>query len=346
MAVHDTQALPGPTARPAADTTGAGTTDAGDTDAGDEVKFTAAVEAYRHELQVHCYRMTASMDDAQELVQETFLRAWQARHRFQGRSSLRTWLYRIATNASLDLLRRSEHRRVNPAGELLAGSTQVSPYPDALLDRAEDGPDALAVQRETIELAFLTAIQHLPVRQRAAVVVRDVLGWTAVETADLLGTSVAAANSLLQRARTTLRTHLPPTRGQWRRPDATKQEEFLLARYMAAHARGDAGAMIALLDDDVRLAMPPEQPCIGIVQAVNFFTSILGPDSPGQWHLVPARMNRQPVAVNYARPHGDTTFRALSIDVLRIEDGRISQIDCFLGERVFVDLDLSLSLQV
>jgi len=191
---------------------------------------------------VYCYRMLGSLSDAEDLAQETFLRAWKARDRFEGRASVRTWLYRIATNACLDVLARRPRRvlpdQLGPAGEPggplpAADLPWLEPVPDRLLDEA--GPDAVVVERETIELAYLAAVQYLPPRQRAVLVLRDVLGWSAKETADLLETSVASANSALQRARATLRERLPARRAEWTAGDATAQETALLKQFIAAY---------------------------------------------------------------------------------------------------------------
>ena len=181
----------------------------------DDSAFAALAERHRRELHVHCYRMLASFDEAEDAVQETFLRAWRNRAGFEG-DLFRAWLYRIATNVCLDLLRQRS-RRV-PALHSFAEVPWLQPYPDRLLDEAapsEEQPDAVVVERETIELAFLAALQVLPPRQRAALIVRDVLGWPASEAASLLETSVAAANSALQRARATMQQHLPARRMTW-----------------------------------------------------------------------------------------------------------------------------------
>ena len=310
-----------------------------------EESFTAAVEQHRRELHVHCYRMTGSYSDAQDLVQETFLRAWRSRDRFEGRSSFRAWLYRIATNACLDTLQHSSRRTVaaGAPADLLAESPHFTPYPDALLDEMATGPDEDVVARETIELAFLAAIQHLVPRQRAVLIVRDVLGWTAAETAEVLGLSVTTTNSLLQRARATLQRHGPPRRTDWSRRRVTDREAELLQRYMDAHERADAAAVIALLGDDARITMPPDPPYIGTARSAEFLTEILAPDGPGQWRLVPTAANRQPATANYLRRPGDTTFRALSIDVLRIEEGRLVEVNCFFGDGLFGEFGLPLA---
>jgi RNA polymerase sigma-70 factor (ECF subfamily) len=207
---------------------------------GDEEAFASLAEAYRAELQAHCYRMLGSLEDSEDLVQETFLRAWRKRASFRGDSSFRAWLYGIATNACLDALARrprvAHHEGVRPQGEV----PWLRPYPDRLLpEAASDGePEAELVEKETIELAFIATIQLLPPRQRAVLISRDVLGWSAAECAALFDTSVAAVNSALQRARATLKRHLSPSRSNglphrrrvarssacssatWRRPSA------------------------------------------------------------------------------------------------------------------------------
>ena len=188
---------------------------------GDRDAFTAIAERHRRELQVHCYRMLGSFDDAEDLVQETFLRAWRSRATYQGRSTFRAWLYRIATNACLDALEKRP-RTPTQSGEV----TWLQPYPDRLLEDAAPSdaePDALVVAKETIELAFLVAIQHLPPQTRAVLILRDVLGWPAKDTAALLDTSVAAVNSALQRAHAALKQHLPERRTDWAAGGATSR---------------------------------------------------------------------------------------------------------------------------
>src|SRR5215470_9820637 len=216
---------------------------------GDESAFGALVERYRRELQVHCYRMLGSFEDSEDLVQETFLRAWRKREGFEGRSTFRTWLYRIATHACLDFLDRHPRQplprqRMPPPGPLAsvlppAEIPWLQPYPDRLLEPiapSDTEPDAALVAKETIELAFLAAIQHLPPRQRAVLILRDVLGWSASETAALLEMSVVAVKSALQRARPTLKQHLPEQRLHWApSSEPTAEERMLLQRYVDAH---------------------------------------------------------------------------------------------------------------
>ena len=228
--------------------------------AGKEPAFAALSERHRRELRVHCYRMLASFDDAEDAVQETFLRAWRGRAAFDRGALFRAWLYRIATNVCLDMLRRSSRRatRMHSFAEV----PWLQPYPDRLLDAVAPGgeqPDAVVVERETIELAFLAAMQVLPPRQRAAFIVRDVLGWPASETASLLKTSIAAANSALQRARATMQEHLPARRAEWPAREPGDEERALLEQFIDAHERCDAAAATAIAARDIRVTMPPNQ---------------------------------------------------------------------------------------
>src|SRR6516164_3092035 len=225
--------------------------------AGDEPAFAALTERHRRELHVHCYRMLASFDEAEDAVQETFLKAWRGRSGFDGGPQFRAWLYRIATNVCLDMLRHSSRRT---AASSFAEVPWLQPYPDLLLDQAapSDGqPEAVAISRETISLAFLAALQVLPPRQRAALIARDVLGWPASETASALGTSVAAANSALQRARATMQSHLPARRADWSAREPTAVERELTEQFIAAHERLDAEAAVAIAARDLRVTMPP-----------------------------------------------------------------------------------------
>jgi RNA polymerase sigma-70 factor (ECF subfamily) len=318
--------------------------------AGDEPAFARLVERYRPELQVHCYRMVGSFEDSEDLVQETFLRAWRGRASFSPRAnaSFRAWLYRIATNACLDVL-RSRPRRILPPQVAPAADPAVppsppadlpwlQPYPDRLLEPIappQDEPGAVVVARETIELAFLAAIQHLPPRQRAALILRDVLGWSAKETASLLETSVASANSALQRARATLRDRLPARRTEWAPTSGPSEEEReLLQRYVAAHERADADALAELLREDVFLAMPPHPTWYAGRKAIMVaMRQGFDPDF-GRLRTLVAAANMQPAAAHYLRAPGESAYRPLALDVLRLEAGRVAEIDSF----VFPDL--------
>jgi RNA polymerase sigma-70 factor (ECF subfamily) len=297
----------------------------------DESTFQAAAERHRRELHVHCYRMLASFDEAEDAVQETLLRAWRARERFEGDTLVRAWLYRIATNVCLDLI-RARTRRVTELHSF-AEVGWLQPYPDRLLDEVappEDQPDAVLVRRETIELAFLAALQVLPPRQRAALVLRDVLGMPATETARMLDTSVAAANSALQRARATMQDHLPSHRLDWSAAPPSAQERVLLDRFVDAHERGDAAAALAVAAEDVRVTMPPTPYCFEGLAAIRpLLERAFGPDRDGDWRLLPTSANRMPAAASYLRRPGDTTFRAFKLDVLRVEGGVIAEITTF-----------------
>ena len=234
----------------------------------DTGRFALLTERFRRELLAHCYRMLASYDDAQDMTQETFLRAWAKRESFQGRASLRTWLYRIATNACLDFLEKRRDRTPIPTDLHGAGGTgtevlYLQPWPDS---QPED-PHERAVARETIELAFIVAVQHLPARQRAVLILRDVLGWPAQQTADTLELTLASANSALQRARTSMREHLPEGRLDWSARAAqglNEDERRLVAAYVRASQSLDIDGLRALLREDLRFAMPP-QPGVGSV---------------------------------------------------------------------------------
>jgi RNA polymerase sigma-70 factor (TIGR02960 family) len=299
--------------------------------AGDESAFAALSERHRRELHVHCYRMLASFEEAEDAVQETFLRAWRSRDRFDGSTLFRAWLYRIATNVCLDMLRQHSRRLATSNTPLEVPWLQ--PYPDALLDQAApsgEQPEAVAVERETIELAFLVAMQVLPPRQRAALILRDVLGWPSSQAASLLETSVPAANSALQRARATMQQHLPARRAEWSAGERSAEERALLERFIDAHERGDAEAAVSIAAQDIRITMPPYPYSFEGLEAVaTLMERAFGEEKEGDWRLVPAQANRMPAAASYLRRPGDSEFRAFKLDVLRIEDGLIAEITTF-----------------
>ena len=295
-------------------------------------EFSALAERHRRELHIHCYRMMGSFEEAEDLVQETLLRAWRRRSALRRDEHLRAWLYKIATNACLDAIRR-DGRRVASL-QSLRDLPWLQPYPDRLLDEVAppgDEPDTALVERETIELTFLAVIQLLPPRQRAVLILRDVLDWPAAETAELLQTGVAAVNSALQRARATLRRELPAARREdWTAPEVGEQERALVERFIAAHESGDAEAALALIREDVRVTMPPHP---YLYEGRDAFISLLeianDREQMGEWRLVPTRANRQPAAASYLRRAGDTVFRAFKIDVMRVEAGLIAEITTF-----------------
>jgi len=298
---------------------------------GDEGAFASLTERHRRELHVHCYRMLASFDEAEDAVQETFLRAWRGRETFEGDVLFRAWLYRIATNVCVDMI-RGRSRRVADMYSI-AEVSWLTPYPDRLLDEiapSDDEPDATVVARETIELAFLAAMQVLPPRQRAALLLRDVMGWPASETASLLETSVAAANSALQRARETMQHHLPSHRIDWSASEPSAEERALLDRFIDAHERCDAAAAAAIASQDIRITMPPYPYLFdGLDAMLPLLERAFGPERDGDWRLVATQANRMPTAASYLRKPGDSAFRAFKFDVLRIEDGAVVEITTF-----------------
>jgi RNA polymerase sigma-70 factor, ECF subfamily len=312
--------------------------------------FAAQLELHRGEIQVHCYRMLGSLEDSEDLVQETFLRAW--RHRatftFDGPSSLRAWLYRIATNACLDFL-RGRPRRILPMAVADAADPNamppppvdlpwLQPYPDRLLESVappEDEPATAVVARETIELAFIAAIQHLPPRQRAVLLLRDVLGWSAKDTAALIEASVASVNSALQRARATLKDRLPKERTEWTPvTPLTEGQRDLLRRYLDAHQQQDGAALAALLREDARLTMPPHPAWYDGRDAIVLASEKGFDPDFGTLLSVAVGANAQPAVAHYLKAPGERDFRPLAFDLLRVDAGQISEINTF----VFPDL--------
>jgi RNA polymerase sigma-70 factor (ECF subfamily) len=308
--------------------------------AGDTAAFASLVERYRRELRVHCYRMLGSFEEAEDMVQETFLRAWRKRASYAGRSTFRAWLYRIATNACLDFLARHPRRprgRQDPSADPATTPAEIpwlQPYPDQLLEPAapeDTEPDAVVVAKETIELAFLVAIQHLPPRQRAVLIMRDVLGWPASETAALLDMSVAAVKSALQRARPAVKEHLPGHRTQWASSAPTDDERALVQRFVDATERADMTALATMLREDARQTMPPDPVCFDGRDAIIAMWSqaMVGPEAWGDWRAVVTRANRQPAIANYFRSPDAQIYQASNLDVLRIEDGLVAEVTTF-----------------
>jgi RNA polymerase sigma-70 factor, ECF subfamily len=284
---------------------------------GDQRAFGQLVEPYRRALTIHGYRMLGSAHDAEEIVQETLLRAWRSLGGYEPRAPLSSWLYRIATNASLDEIERRP-RRPQP----------VQPYPDTPLaesDAPTYDPAARYALREGLELGLLAAIQQLPGRQRAVLILRDVLGWTSPEVADLLETSVAAVNSALQRARATIEASVPPTGPA----PAAEDERELLARYIQAFANDDVDGLVAILREDAVLRMPPQPAVIGADAIAEFFRSVAPGGTWVNFHHIPTWANGRPAVAIYTRtvngeliPHG--------ISVLVIDGGRIVGIEAFV----------------
>ena len=313
-------------------------------DAAGEQDFASLAARHRRELHVHCYRMLGSFDDAEDAVQEALLRGWRARDTAQPGPGLRAWLYTIATNVCLDQLRRRGRQPATVTS--FAEVPWLQPYPDRLLDEvapAAERPDEVVVQRETIALAFVAALQVLPPRQRAALISRDVLGWSARQTAGLLRTSVPAANSALQRARLAMAEHLPARRADWAAGPPDPRERALLAAFIDAHERGDAQAAAAIAASDIRVTMPP-YPWLfdGLEALLPLLERAFGPDRDGDWRLRPTAANRMPAAASYLRRPGDSVFRAFKLDVLRVRDGQIAEITTF-GPALFGQLGLPLT---
>jgi RNA polymerase sigma-70 factor (TIGR02960 family) len=306
--------------------------------AGDEEAFRELTEPHRRELQLHCYRILGSLQDAEDVVQETLLAAWGGLEAFEGRSSVRSWLYRIATNRCLNALRaRSRRPRQVPAMDQAPEPTRrfepiwLEPYPDVLLEDIPDrapGPAARYEARESIELSFIVALQHLPPRQRVALVLRDVLGFSTAEVAEMLDTGKAAVKGALQRARAALGERLPAAdRDQAPRPNSAQERE-LVGRFADAFARGDVEEVVALLTDDALLTMPPWPLEYQGHEAIAAFLGYRA-ELRGKLLIVPTRANTQPALGCYVPDPQAPIARAYSLIVLTLEGDRIAAITTF-----------------
>ncbi len=298
-------------------------------DTATDLDFAERAERYRHELQVHCYRMLGSFTDAEDLVQETLLRAWRRSADLREGDNLRAWLYKIATNACLDHI-KAKDRRI-PSLASFRDVPWLEPYPDRLLDQLDatgQDPQVSAIGRETIELTFLAVIQLLPPRQRAAVILREVLDWPVPDIAELLDLSTAAVNSALQRGRTTLRSQLPTSqREEWASEASSEAEREVLNSYIAAYEAGDDEATFALLTEDIRVTMPPAPYLFEGLDAIRQLVDRAR--DTGEWRLLPTSANRQPAAACYLLDPASGEFRAFKIDVLRLADGKVAEITTF-----------------
>ena len=325
--------------------------------AGDELAFQRLTDRYRRELLLHCYRMLGSFHDAEDALQEALLRAWRGLESFQGRSALRPWLYRIATNACLDMI-ASRRRRALPnatgpaagAGESLPGpvmeSLWIEPLPDNLIDlRPTVNPEAHYDARESVTLAFLATLQTLPGRQRAALILRDVLGWKAKEVADLLETSVAAVNSAVNRARVSMKAYHPGRMS----PGSAENEQTasLLSRYVDAWQAADAAGLVALLREDALITMPPLPLWYQGSAAIRWFfeTQLFAGEARGRFRLVATRANGSPALATYQRGEAGE-YRLGALQVLTIKGDQIAEIHDFLaiGNAQFPGFDLPVSL--
>jgi RNA polymerase sigma-70 factor, ECF subfamily len=329
--VHDLRFL-----SPAARVIGVGGINMTDTRSAQPGEFIAEAEPLRRELLAHCYRMLGSIADAEDAVQETYLRAWRAYDRFEGRSSVRSWLYRIATNTCLTALERRD-RRALPSG--LGGPTDdptaplaadpsvpwLQPLPDALVAPSTQDPGEIVASRESLRLAVVASLQYLPARQRAVLILREVLAFSAAEVADILDTTVAAVKSTLQRARGRL-DEVAPTREDVTEP-SEPERRALLERYIDAIENADPEALRRLLHDDLVLEATPQRTWYaGIATCLPFLTRhVLG---EGRWRMVPTSANGQPAAVAYV-DHGDGVFRAYGVTVLTVSAAGITRINAF-----------------
>ena len=311
--------------------------------AGDGDAFRELTEPHRRELQVHCYRMLGSFQDAEDALQDTLLAAWQGLSGFEGRASIRTWLYRIATNRCLNARRAASRRPAKqwddphvrpPEPSRLGEVVWLQPYPDALLDRATDappGPEARYEQTEAISLAFVTALQVLPARQRAVLILREVLGYHADEVADMLDSTVDSVTSALKRARATLQRRLPPT-GEGAVPapaPGSPAEQALVARFVRAYRAGRVDELVGLLTADARLSMPPLALEYHGREAVARFFAGVAMRQGRAYDVVPTRANGQPAFGVYRRaPMGDIRHGS-GLDALTLSGDRISAITHF-----------------
>ncbi len=327
--------------------------------AGDQSGFSDLVEPYRHELQVHCYRMLGSLHEAEDMVQETMLRAWRRLETYQGRASLRAWLYRIATNACLDALEKRPRRtlpvRSQPPAEPSAPPAPplteliwLEPFPDDLLDDVEPTPEARYALHESITLAFLTALQLLPPRQRAVLILRDVLDWEASEVAGLLDMTVSAVNSALHRARVTLnKKYTPEPLVNLRLADPATRA--LLDRYVETWEQADVPGLLALLREDVTVSMPPSptwylgRAAFGAAAGGMVFAG----EGRGRFRLSPARANGQPAFGFYRRDEAAGIYRAESIQVVSLDDhaARITTLTSFFDADLFARFGLPSELE-
>jgi RNA polymerase sigma-70 factor (ECF subfamily) len=304
---------------------------------GDDDAFARLVEPHRRALHVHCYRMLGSLHDADDALQDTLVRAWRSLGRYEHRAPLRAWLYRIATNASL----RALERRARAPEALDLDEAEVAayfqPYPDRLLE-----PEIATEERESIGLAFVAAMQFLPPRQRAVLVLRDVLGWTALETADLLGDSVASVNSALRRARKRLEHERA---AGWlardHAPASAEVEARAMRRFVEAWDAADVDGIVALLSDDAVMTMPPDPVRIGGAQAIgDFFRTVPAQGDLEQIRLLPARANGQPALAAYLVGEGEA-FEAYGVMIFALQGEEVASITGFAGHpELFPELGL------
>lgn len=305
-------------------------------------EFPRLADPFRRELLAHCYRMLGSPHDAEDLVQETYLRAWRSYEAFEGRSSMRTWLHRIATNTCLDAL-KSRARRPLPTGLGAPGSDPaddlveraevpwLEPIPDAMVGADGADPAAIVTSRESIRLAFVAALQHLPPRQRAVLLLRDVLRWRAVEVAELMGTTTAAVNSAHQRARAQLK-QVDPSEDSVTEPDGPQRE--LLDRYVSAFERKDMTALVELFTEEAVWEMPPFTGWYQGPKDIGLLIEHRCPAGPGDMRMVPARLNGQPAFGMYMRTE-DGSHAPWNLQVLSLSGDRVAHVTAFFDHGLF-----------
>ncbi len=310
----------------------------------DEAGFERAVDSHRRELHAHCYRMLGSVQDAEDAIQEAMLRAWRSRDKLADPAALRAWLYRIATNASLDLIARRKRRLLPadytgradpnlPPGEPVAENVWLEPYPDETLE-VEDGyasPEATYEEREAVELAFVAAMQHLPPRQRAVLILREVLGFSAQEVGETLDTSVPSVNSALQRARKTVEEKMPERSQQLTlRALGEARMREIVEEYMEAMRTGDVNRVVSMLSADVAWTMPPLASWYGGIDEVEVFLRNGPLNGEWRWRHAPGTANGQLAIGTYTWVEAERTHLPFSLDVLTLEGERISEVTAFV----------------
>lgn len=312
---------------------------------GDHLEFDRLTEPHRRELQVHCYRLLGSLYEAEDLVQETMLRAWRRLDTFEGRASFRAWLYKIATNACLDVLdqrrRRSLPMSTHPAADPhqpldppMSDSAWLEPLPDDLIAAAADNPEARYALRESVTLAFLAALQTLPPRQRAVLILRDVLDWRASEAADCLGLTVSAVNSALHRARVTLTKHYHGQECEILFPLGETRWRALLDRYVRAWEAADVEELVSLLKEDAALAMPPTPSWYHGRGAIRLILLAIpfAEATPGRWRLLTTGANSQPALALYQKDEVDgAIYQGVGLQVLTIDGDWVSAVTVFMN---------------
>lgn len=312
--------------------------------------FLADAEQYRRELLAHCYRMTGSLHDAEDLVQETFLRAWKSHHKFEGKASVRTWLYKIATNACLTALDGRQRRPLptglgapssDPTDDIVA--REEVPWLEPLPDDAAD-PSTIVGSRESVRLAFVAALQHLPPRQRAVLLLREVLQWRAAEVAEVLNTSTAAVNSLLQRARAQL-DQVGPSEDDELVPPESPEAQELLTRYIDAFESYDIDKLVELFTADAVWEMPPFTGWYqGPQQIVSLIKHNCPAERPGDMRLVPTTVNGQPAAAMYMHNPQTGQHEAFQLHVLDVSADGVFHVVAFLDAALFAKCGLPITL--